>query len=344
VKTRIALLLLALIAAGGVYGWWRSREPATHSELITLYGNVDVRQVDLAFNGAERITGLLFQEGDQVGPGQLLATLATERLEAKVARAEAELAAQQQVVARLEAGARREEINQARAELELAQALNRDAQRSLQRLEELARQRLASPQQVDDAKAAAEAAAARVKAAEAGLELVLAGPRREDIAAARATLRAFQAQLDLARRELQDAHLYAPAAGVIQNRILEPGDMASPQKPVYTLALSNPLWVRAYIDEPLLGRIQPGMTATVRSDSFPDKPYPGWIGFISPSAEFTPKTVQTPEIRTGLVYQVRVFVCNPANELRLGMPVTVTLDPRQAPPAEQPDVDRCRQP
>ncbi|MCP5420672.1 MAG: efflux RND transporter periplasmic adaptor subunit [Gammaproteobacteria bacterium] len=343
-KIRIALLLLALIAAGAFYGWRYFERPQNPSELITLYGNVDVRQVDLAFNGTERITALFSQEGDHVSQGQLLATLATERLAAKVAQAEAELTAQQQVVARLEAGARREEINQARAELDLAQAQDREARRSLQRIRELARQRLASPQQVDDAEAAAEAASARVKAAEAGLELVLAGPRKEDIAAARATLQAFQAQLALANRELLDAQLFAPDDGVIQNRILEPGDMASPQKPVYTLALINPLWARAYIDEPLLGKMQAGMTATVHTDSFPDKPYPGWIGFISPSAEFTPKTVQTVEIRTSLVYQVRVFVCNPANELRLGMPVTVTVDPRQTPPTEVPGVERCRQP
>jgi HlyD family secretion protein len=104
--------------------------------------------------------------------------------------------------------------------------------------------------------------------------------------------------------------------------------MAFPQTPVYTLALTEPLWVRAYVEEPELGRVWPGMRAEVHTDSHPGKSYDGWLGFISPTAEFTPKSVETERVRTDLVYQVRVFVCDPQNELRLGMPawVTLTLD------------------
>ena len=101
--------------------------------------------------------------------------------------------------------------------------------------------------------------------------------------------------------------------------------MASPQKTVYTVALTDPLWVRAYVSEPDLGKIYEGMKARVVTDSFPDKEYDGWIGFISPTAEFTPKPVETRELRTKLVYQIRVFVKNPHNELRLGMPATVKI-------------------
>ena len=111
----------------------------------------------------------------------------------------------------------------------------------------------------------------------------------------------------------------------IRDRLLEPGDMVSPQTPVLTLALTDPVWVRAYASEVYLGRLAPGMSAEVSTDSYPDKTYPGWIGFISPTAEFTPKTVETPELRTRLVYQVRVHVCNPQDELRLGMPTTVSI-------------------
>jgi HlyD family secretion protein len=337
-KQRLRRLIPAviLIAAGATgFVWWRSQESAESTHTLALYGNVDIRQVDLAFNGAERITAMFVAEGDWVYAGQLLATLATERLAARVARAEAQVAAQAAVVARLVAGSRPEEINQARAELELAEAQARDAKRTLARQRELARKNMASTQEVDDALAAAESAAARVKAAEAALVLALAGPRQEDIAAARATLRANEAQLTLAQRELVDAALYAPSDGVIRNRILEPGDMASPQTPVYTLALVDPVWVRAYVDEPDLGKIRPGMRARITTDSFPGKAYPGWIGYISPTAEFTPKSVQTSEIRTTLVYQVRVFVCNPEHELRLGMPATVGIDPSQpATPAD----------
>ena len=146
-----------------------------------------------------------------------------------------------------------------------------------------------------------------------------------DRAAAKATLQAYEAQLDLARRDLTDADLVAPADGVIEDRILEPGDMASPQKPVLTLALDDPLWIRVYVAETDLPRIRPGMKAWVTTDGFPGRRYEGWVGFISPTAEFTPKSVETLEVRTKLVYQVRVVVHNPQGELRLGMPAVVTL-------------------
>jgi HlyD family secretion protein len=117
--------------------------------------------------------------------------------------------------------------------------------------------------------------------------------------------------------------------------------MASPQRPVYTLALTDPLWVRAYVQEKDLGKVKSGMRAEVATDSYPGKRYQGWIGYISPSAEFTPKSVETTEVRSNLVYQVRVFVCNPQNELRLGMPATVTMPLNEQPAA---DGARCTQP
>lgn len=117
--------------------------------------------------------------------------------------------------------------------------------------------------------------------------------------------------------------------------------MVSPQTPVLTLALIDPVWVRAYLPEPALGRITLGANATIHTDSYPGKSYEGWVGFISPSAEFTPKSVHTPELRTRLVYSVRVFACNPQGELRLGMPVTVTISFDQTPPAAETTTNRC---
>lgn len=331
---RIALILAVLLAVvGGAWWWWQGRAETTPAHRLVLYGNVDIREVRLAFNGAERIARMLVEEGERVEADQLLAVLNTGRLQARVDQAAAQVAARRHVVAALEAGTRPEEINRARAELELTEAQNQDAQRSLARIRDLARRQLASPQQVDDAAAAAESAAARVKAAQATLDLALAGPREEDIAAARAEQQALEAQLALVRRELADAELHAPRAGVIRNRILEPGDMASPQQPVYTLALTDPIRIRAYVDEPDLGKLRLGMAARIATDSFPDKTYRGWVGYISPTAEFTPKSVQTTEVRTSLVYQVQVHVCNPNDELRLGMPATVTLESDLAEPA-----------
>ncbi|MEJ2564378.1 MAG: efflux RND transporter periplasmic adaptor subunit [Gammaproteobacteria bacterium] len=320
-------LLLILIAAGTAgYLFWHRADNNDTGNTLTLHGNVDIRQVQLAFNGSERISDMRFQEGDRVKKGDLLASLDKTRLQHATDQAAARVAAQRQVVAKLKAGTRPEEIRQLRAEVEAARITAANAERTSRRLAELTTRKLASQEQADNARAAADAGKAKLRAVEESLRLAEAGPRKEDIAAAEAILKADQAQLALVRRQLADADLYAPAAGVIQDRLLEPGDMATPQRPVYTLALTNPLWVRAYVGETDLGRIHPGMRASVHTDSFPEKSYDGWIGFISPTAEFTPKSVETREVRTDLVYQVRVFVCNPQNQLRLGMPAVVTID------------------
>jgi HlyD family secretion protein len=100
--------------------------------------------------------------------------------------------------------------------------------------------------------------------------------------------------------------------------------------------------VRTYVAEPDLGKVKPGMAAVVNTDSYPEKDYQAWVGYISPTAEFTPKSVETPDIRTSLVYQVRVFVCNPRNELRLGMPATVTIDLTQSVAEDHAAADPCK--
>ncbi len=329
------LAVVVLLAAIGAGGWWYAgtRESADESRLI-LYGNVDIRETDLAFNNSEHIDRILVQEGDRVRKGQLLAALHRERMQAEVTAAEARVAAQRAALARLETGSRPEEIAQARANVAAARAKLVDAQVTSERTQNLYQEQAASKQALDDAQAKLVSARADLKVAEQALALAVEGPRTEDIEEARASLRADEAQAALAREVLKDTELFAPAEGIIRDRILEVGDMASPQTPVLTLALVNPVWVRTYAPETVLGRLAPGMLAEVSTDSYPAKTYRGWIGFISPTAEFTPKNVETPELRTRLVYQVRVYVCNPQDELRLGMPATVSIaldQPRPGP-------------
>ncbi len=334
-KGLFALLAIVVIVAG-IYFWLQQPGDSDNSNRLALYGNIDIREAQLAFNGSEHIAEILVQEGDRVAKGQLLARLHTELLEAQLAEAEAAVEAQRQVVARLEAGSRPEEIRKAEAELQAAEAQAKAAHDSYRRVARLLEKKLASPQDEEQARSQADAAAAQVKAVQATLALLKAGARKEDIAAARAQLAAREAALKQARQHLSDASLYAPADGIIRNRILEPGDMAFPQTPVLTLAFLDPVWVRAYLPEPMLGRVRLGATAWITTDSYPDKRYQGWVGYVSPTAEFTPKTVQTPELRTRLVYSVRIFACNPDGELRLGMPVSVDIELDQADAGTQP--------
>ena len=327
-RTILIVLFILVIGAVGGLAWWLTQRENGPRQLV-VYGNVDLRQVQLSFNNSERIAAVLVQEGDRVRQGQLVARLDTRRLEPQVAQAEAQAAAQRQVVQRLRNGSRPEEIAQARANVDSAKADAVNARQQYERVKgaaEMSAGRAVRQQDVDSAKAALEVAKAKLAVNEKALDLAVIGPRKEDIAQNEAQLRANEAQLAFLRQQLIDAQLLAPIDAVVRSRILEPGDMASPQKPVFTLAITDPKWVRAYVSEPDLGKVHPGMAASVAVDSFPNRRFDGWVGFISPVAEFTPKSVQTEELRTSLVYEIRVFVKDPSDELRLGMPATVYLN------------------
>ena len=354
VRKRISILTIVILLVAGFFVWRRLQQKSVDSSSVTIYGNIDIRQVQIAFNDSERIDKLLVDEGSVVHAGQLIGQLVQQRFSDAVAQDRSLSAAEQQVVTRMHAGSRPEEIAEARADVAAAEANVAAAQANVKnaellyhRQQTLAGQQYVSLQIRDDAERAylaqkADLAAKEqiLRAKQQALQLAVIGPRKEDIAAAEATLQADQAALALAQKQLADTELYAPAEGVIQNRILEPGDMATPQTPVFTLALDNPLWVRAYLPEPQLGKVALGMRAWIEVDSFPGQRFPGWVGFISPVSEFTPKNVETTELRSQLVYRVRVYACNPDHRLRLGMPATVII-PLSNNPAHEIDAHPC---
>jgi HlyD family secretion protein len=323
----VGLVVLAAIAIG--FGLGRlGRNPGKDQDRLVLFGNVDLRQVDLSFNDSERIAEVLVQEGAKVTRGQVLARLDTSRLKPEAATAEAVVEAQQAVVEKLHHGSRPQEIAQAQANVASAKADQVNARQQWVRmtaLTKLTTGRAISEQDLESAKDAMDSAQARLEVAEKALDMAQIGPRKEDVAQGEAQLRANQSQLELLRRQLADSELVAPSDAVVRSRLLEPGEMVSPQRPVLNLAILDPKWVRAYVSEPDLGRIHAGMKASVSTDSFPGRALSGWVGFISSVAEFTPKTVQTPELRSSLVYEIRVFVQDPQDEMRLGMPATVQL-------------------
>lgn len=324
-----------LVLCAAAAAWYADRPEAAGGDLV-MYGNVDVRQVSLAFNGSERIASLAVQEGDHVRAGQVVGKLDTATLELRIAASRAQANALEQTLARLRAGNRPQEVGQARARTTEAQAEADLAATSLARLQGLVQGptgRAVSLQDVDNAAARSKAAQARLEGARKAQELVLAGARKEDVAQAEAQLEAARAQTAVLAQQLKDAELRAPIAAVVRARLMEAGDMASPQRPVYTLAITDPKWVRAYVRETELGLVKPGMAASIAIDSLPGQAIAGKVGYISSVAEFTPKTVQTEDLRTSLVYEVRVLAEDKDDRLRLGMPATVRIA-RPAPQAQ----------
>jgi HlyD family secretion protein len=309
----VAIVLLALLRPNEV-------------ELAVFHGNVDIRQIELPFAESERIAEVLVEEGDGVKAGQVLARLSIDRLVAQRNQAQAQLAAQEQIALRLANGSRPQEIAQARASLQAAEAEAENARSLLERARQIrdaSRGRAVSEQDFERAVAAVRTSEAQVRVQREALQLAIAGSRKEELAQANAQVEAARAALELLERRLYDAELRAPVDAVVRTRLMEPGEFASPQRPVFSLAVTNPKWIRAYVPETALGRLRIGDEAHIRIDSRPQQPLSGTLRFISPVAEFTPKTVQTEELRTSLVYEVRVFVQDEDNQLRLGMPASV---------------------
>ncbi|WP_445534951.1 HlyD family efflux transporter periplasmic adaptor subunit [Acinetobacter sp. G18] len=322
----IVLVILALVIIS--FWVWKYNNKNQKDNDLTLYGNVDIRQVSLAFEQSGRIEKLLVQEGDKVKAGQVLATLNTNSLEIQAKQAQAQLKAQQEAIVKQQVGARPEEISQAKAQLASTQADLDKASKNLQRLQILVNStdgRAISQQELDYAKSNQYSAEAAVRERQANLELIIKGARQEDREATKAQYDATKANLDLINYNLSQAELKSPVNAVVRARLQEVGDMTTAQKAVYTLALTAPKWVRVYANEKDLSSIHMGGTAQVIRDSYPNQPINGKIGYISSVAEFTPKTVQTDEIRTTLVYEVRVYVNDPNDQLKMGQPVTVKV-------------------
>ncbi|ALA19989.1 MULTISPECIES: secretion protein HlyD [unclassified Chelatococcus] len=333
-RGRKAAILLALALAVAAAGWWfdlpgRFGWREDRNEALTLYGNVDIRQARLGFRVGGRIAEALVDEGDRVAAGQLLARLDAGPAEDAVRAAEAQVASLEAVLEKLVAGPRPAEIEQARAAHVERQADLENAELAFERQNQLRPSGAASQANLDQATAARDMARARVESARAALRLLEDGTRPEDIAAARANLDAARASLAAARTGLADTELRAPSAGVILSRVEEPGAIVASGDVVYVLSLEAPVFVRAYVGEPDLGRIRPGMTVEVTNDTEPGRAHRGTVGFVSPVAEFTPKSVETPALRTDLVYRLRIVVDAPDGSLRQGMPVTVRV-PRPA--------------
>ena len=252
----LAVVVLAAVVAGG-YWWYQSRQ----DNGLTLYGNVDIRTVNLSFRVGGRVESLAVDEGDAIKAGQVLGELDHKPYEIA--------------------------LMQAKAGVSVAQAQ------------------------------------ATLISAQDKLRQYRSGNREQDIAQAKASLEQAQAQLAQAELNLQDSTLIAPSDGTLLTRAVEPGTVLNEGGTVFTVSLTHPVWVRAYVDERNLDQAQPGRKVLLYTDGRPDKPYHGQIGFVSPTAEFTPKTVETPDLRTDLVYRLRIVVTDADDALRQGMPVTV---------------------
>lgn len=276
-KKKLVGIIFLILVLSSIYVVKHRNKPNLNE--LVLFGNIEIRQVDLGFRVEGKIAKMLAEEGDSVKKGQLLANL--------------------------DSGTYQANYEKSLAEIELNKATNQNAESKYQRNIPLCKDGTTSKVDCDDMLNA-------VKTSKAAIGVSTAASK-------------------YAQKNLSDSKLYAPDDGVIMTRIQEPGASVVPSQPIYTMAKSKPIWVRAYIPEPNLANVKYGMKAKVLTDTINPKTgtpreYVGQVGYISPVAEFTPKTVQTQELRTDLVYRVRIYIYDFDEYLRQGMPVTIKLD------------------
>lgn len=321
-RASIAIVVIAAVV-GGAFFLMRGRAA---DDGLSASGTVEATEASLGFQAAGRIERILVSEGDRVRAGDTLAVLDRAELEARQAQARAQLSAAEAALSELERGARSEELAQAREADSTAAARLADAQRDLARAQLLFRGGAASQEAFDKARFAADVARSQREQAAQQLRLVQAGPRAERIAAQRAMVQSAQALLRQAGTQLANAVVVAPFGGIVTVRQRQPGEIVAPGAPVVTVANFDDRWVRIYIAEHRLGAVSIGEAATITTDTYRDRSYPGTVSFIASEAEFTPRNVQTTEERVKLVYAVKVRITgDSALALKPGMPADVKL-------------------
>ena len=277
-KKKIIALVLIILITGLCFFIYKANKKDTSNEL-TLFGNIEIRQIDLSFQVPGLVSKLLKEEGDTVKKGELIAVMDESDYDANFKRAA--------------------------AEVDRTLAVQKDAVDKYNRYAPLGVDDTVSKQEVESLYNAQNKANADYKAA--------------------------VANKDYLTNQLKYTKLYAPENGTIMVRVVEPGSNVQKGQPVYTMAKTNPVWVRAYVNEKDLGNIKYGQevnvyTDTVNPQTGEKREYKGQIGYISPVAEFTPKTVQSTDTRTDLVYRIRVYIYDTDEYLRQGMPVTIKVN------------------
>ena len=324
----IVVALSAMVAA--------CQEPPPANS-IRVSGHVEATEVQVAADVGGRLLELRVAEGDRVAAGDVIGRLDTRDADLQIVRARAERATADAQLRLLEAGARPQEISQAEAqadaadaEVAAAMAESKAAETDLARFEALLKANAGSQKERDDARARVDVLRGRARSAEgrvrANREVVSrlqAGATREELDAARARVRTVDAQIALLEKARADAEIGSPAAGIVTQKLAEAGEQIAPRMPVIVVTDLDNAWANLFVPEPMIPRVSIGQQATVLTDA--GSSVQGKVTYISPQAEFTPRTVQTADERSKLVYRIKVSVDNREGILKAGMPVDAEL-------------------
>jgi HlyD family secretion protein len=324
---RTALIIIAALlvtASGYLYVRSAGDRPADHQ--LRIAGNIEAHESMVSFKVQGRIVELPVQEGQYVKQGDLLAKLDDDDYRQQVAVDEATVQTREAELDLAVAGSRVQEIQAAKQSLIDAQA-DLDLKRAeFRRRESLLAEQGVAREDVENARTLMKRAQATYERVRQTYEQIAEGTRKEEIAVRRANLRLAQEHLQMSRVQLGYTRLSAPVSGVVLVRQAELGEVVAPGTPVVTIADVDHLWMRGYVNETDLGRVRWNQSATLRTDTYPEKTYQGRVSFISSQAEFTPKSVETYKERVTLVYRIKIDLANPNHELKPGMPAEAVIE------------------
>lgn len=330
------VIVLAVVIAASIYYYKRTHQNAGQQNTLTLSGNIEAHESLVSFKVPGRIVELPVEEGQLVKQGDLLARIEAEDLRQRVRVDEANLAVRNRNLDLTLAGTREQEIRATQQMVVDAQADLDEKKIDYERAQRLFAKDEMTMQERDLAATALKRATAAQEVAVQRYSEAQEGSRKEEIAVARANQKEAGESLGSSRVTLAYSVLKAPSTGVITVREAELGEVVAPGSPVVTLDDLDHLWLRAYVAETDLGRIHWGQQATVTTDTYPGRKYHGRISFISPEAEFTPKSVQTTQERVTLVYRIKIDLENPNYELKPGMPADALIELGPASEATKP--------
>ncbi|WP_152054858.1 HlyD family efflux transporter periplasmic adaptor subunit [Aliarcobacter butzleri] len=291
---------------------------------LTFYGNIDTRTVNVGFRFLGKIENITKDEGEIVKKDEILVKLDTASLEKSLEELNEKIFASKLELSKLQTGYRQEEILEAKAAMEEAIENLNKTKDTYNRQANLFKTKSTSEENFTISQLNYKQALATLDKAKALYELRKNGYRDEDIKIQESNLKSLEIQAEKLKIDLNDSVIKAPVDGVILTRFKEIGAITNAGESILEIAKTDEFWVRAYIDEKNLGNIKPGLKMSIQTDSRSEN-YEGVIGFISPVAEFTPKNIETQELRTDLVYSFRVIVKNPDDKIRQGMPVTLKI-------------------
>lgn len=291
---------------------------------LTFYGNIDTRTVNVGFRFLGKIENITKDEGEIVKKDEVLVKLDTASLEKSLEELNEKIFASKLELSKLQTGYRQEEILEAKAAMEEAIENLNKTKDTYNRQANLFKTKSTSEENFTISQLNYKQALATLDKAKALYELRKNGYRDEDIKIQESNLKSLEIQAEKLKIDLNDSVIKAPVDGVVLTRFKEIGAITNAGESILEIAKTDEFWVRAYIDEKNLGNIKPGLKMSIQTDSRSEN-YEGVIGFISPVAEFTPKNIETQELRADLVYSFRVIVKNPDDKIRQGMPVTLKI-------------------